>query len=220
MKRLFDIVFSGIAIIIASPILLIIMFILSITGEREVFFLQERIGLNGKPFKVFKFATMQKNSDKMPGGDVTVRGDPRVTKVGRILRKTKLNELPQIFNVFIGDMSIVGPRPLMKVHYEHYPPEIREKIYKVKPGITGIASVVLRDEEYFLTKAENKQKFMKEHLYPLKGNLEIWYQTNFSVLNDLVVIFLTAWVILFPKSQLPYKVYKDLPENNLESIFA
>jgi len=102
---------------------------------------------NGKPFKVIKFVTMQKNSDKMSGGDITIRNDPRVTKFGKVLRITKLNELPQLVNVFLGDMSIIGPRPLMEIHYNYYPKSIKERIYDVKPGMTGIVSVVLRDEE-------------------------------------------------------------------------
>ena len=182
-----------------------------ITGEHQILFIQTRIGLRGKPFKIFKFATMKKNSDKLPGGDITVRGDMRVTRFGRILRISKINEFPQLFNVLFGVMSFAGPRPLMEVHYLQYEKEVRNKIYSSKPGITGVGSIILRDEEKYLSESNNKQKLMKEVIIPFKGELELWYISNKSLFVDLMLIFLTFWVIIIPNSKLIYRIFHDLP---------
>src|SRR5664279_2826285 len=127
------------------------MIMLLLTGEHEVFFRQDRVGYKNKIFRIWKFATMLKNSPNMGHGDVTVRKDPRITAVGRFLRISKLNELPQIINILTGDMSFVGPRPLMKAGYDRYSPELKEKVYGVTPGLTGIGSIVFRDEELIIT---------------------------------------------------------------------
>src|SRR5438094_722190 len=161
-KRLTDIVIAGIALIILSPIMLLAIIILLLTGEHEVFYYQERIGYKNRPFRIWKFATMLKNSPNMGTGDLTLRDDPRVTRFGKILRITKINELPQIINVFTGDMSIVGPRPLLDWGFHLYPPEIQEKIYNVKPGITGIGSLIFRDEERLISEAgDPREMYLK-----------------------------------------------------------
>ena len=146
-KRLFDILLSGIAIIILSPLLIPVMIALKCTGEHYIFYGQTRIGFGHKYFKIWKFATMLLNSPNMSGGLHTTRGDPRILPLGGFLRKTKINELPQIFNILLGDMSIVGPRPLVDKTFDPYPPEVKERIYSVRPGLTGIGSVVFRDED-------------------------------------------------------------------------
>ena len=117
-NRLFDIIFACVLIIILFPIFIIVIPILKFSNEGEVFYLQKRIGFKNKFFKIFKFSTMLKNSENMGSGSITLRNDYRVTKIGKFLRKTKINELPQVFNVFIGDMSFVGPRPLLKVSFD------------------------------------------------------------------------------------------------------
>src|SRR5690554_3219584 len=147
VKRTFDLFFSLIGLLLISPLFLVVMILLKVTGEREVFYLQERIGLNNKPFYIYKFATMLKDSVNMGHGGLTVRNDPRITKVGRILRITKINELPQIFNVVKGDMALVGPRPILAKSFNNYTPEVQCVIYKNRPGITGIGSLIFRDEE-------------------------------------------------------------------------
>ena len=136
MDRFFDILFSGIAILFFSPVLVPLIIILRFTGEGEVFFLQERIGKGGKKFKLFKFATMLKNSEKMGSGIYTSKGDSRILPFGHFLRKSKINELPQIFNILNGSMSFVGPRPLIKQTYELYSDEIRFTLKNIKPGLT------------------------------------------------------------------------------------
>ena len=131
IKRFFDIIFSLLALIILLPLFIPIIILLLLTGEHEVFFRQDRVGYKNQIFRIWKFATMLKNSPNMGHGDVTVRKDPRITPVGRFLRISKLNELPQIINILTGDMSIVGPRPLMKVGFDRYTDEMKEKVYQV-----------------------------------------------------------------------------------------
>ena len=218
LKRTFDILSSGIAILILSPILIPIIIGLKLTGEGYVFYKQERIGYKNKKFLIWKFATMLKDSANMPGGIMTTKKDPRITPMGGFLRKSKINELPQLFNIFFGHMSVVGPRPVMKVSFEAYPKEVQKVIYNVKPGLTGIGSIIFRDEEELITEVKNNGgdlwDFYKYTIYPFKGNLELWYQNNKSFSLDLKLILLTAWVILSPTSNLYEKWFKDLPKRN------
>lgn len=213
LKRVFDILIATIALILLSPLLIPSCIILLFTGEREVFYKQKRIGYKNKPFDIWKFATMLKNSPNIGTGEITLRNDPRVTGFGKFLRITKINELPQIINVFKGDMSIVGPRPLMEVSVQLYPQEIREKIYNCKPGMTGIGSLIFRDEEKLISDAADP-KAMYATIYPFKGALEMWYQQHASIYTDFMIIFLTAWSIVFPKNQLVNKIFKDLPKRD------
>lgn len=213
-KRLTDILIAGLALIILSPVLIIAIIILLLTGEHQVFYFQKRIGYKNKPFHIWKFATMLQNSPNIGTGHITLRNDARVTWFGKILRITKINELPQIINVFKGDMSIVGPRPLMESGFKLYPEEIQNKIYNVKPGITGIGSLIFRDEERLISAAEDPIA-MYHKISPFKGALEMWYQKNASLRTDFMIIFLTAWSILFPKNTLQNKVFKDLPPKNI-----
>jgi len=209
-KRIIDIVIAGVALILLSPILIPSIIALLLTGEHTVFYFQKRIGYKNRFFYIWKFATMLKNSPNIGTGEITLRNDPRVTKVGKWLRITKINELPQIINVFKGDMSIVGPRPLMEVSFKLYPPEVQEKIYNSRPGMTGIGSLIFRDEEKIVSDAEDP-KAMYAKIYPYKGALELWYQQHASLYTDFMIIFLTAWSIVFPKNKLVGKVFKDLP---------
>ena len=213
-KRFFDIILSGIAIIILSPLLVPVMIVLKCTGEHYIFYGQDRIGYRNRHFKILKFATMLLNSPNMAGGLHTTKGDPRVLPFGRFLRKTKINELPQIFNIFLGDMSIVGPRPLVDKTFAPYSDEVKAKIYNVKPGLTGIGSIVFRDEEAILTECVEKGLSIDEAyakvVSPYKGALEMWYQDHIGFWTDFMLIFLTAWVIVFHESNLVFKVFKDL----------
>ena len=210
IKRILDILIAGFAFIILSPILIPVMIILKFTGENEIFYFQKRLGYKNTPFNIWKFATMLKNSPSIGTGEITLRNDHRVMPFGSFLRKTKINELPQIFNVLKGDMSIVGPRPLMEVSFLQYDETIQKNIYNVKPGITGIGSLIFRDEEKLVSEAEDP-KLMYSKIFPFKGELEMWYQKNASVLTDFKIIFLTAWSILFPENKLASKFFKDLP---------
>ena len=215
LKRIIDIILSSIAIILLSPILILIIIILKLTGEGEIFYLQERVGYKTNSFMIYKFATMVKNSPNIGTGDVTLRNDPRVTKVGKFLRESKLNELPQLFNIFMGDISVIGPRPLMRAGFNRYSLSFQNSVYNVKPGLTGIGSIVFRDEERILTESElTPHECYKEIILPYKGELEMWYQTNCSLFLDFQLIFMTAWVILYPNSKLYEKWFNDLPNRS------
>lgn len=214
IKRFLDIFIALFALFLLAPLFIIVIILLKLTGEGEVFYMQKRIGLKNKEFEIYKFATMLKNSLNMGSGSITVRNDPRVTKVGKILRMTKINELPQILNILKGDMSVVGPRPLVTKTFVAYPEEIRDQIYLVKPGLTGLGSIYFRDEEELISNAkEDPHQFYEKVVAPYKGALEIYYQENKSTLTDLKLIFATAWYILFPNSKLLDRLFRNLPIN-------
>lgn len=218
IKRLFDIVASLIAIICLSWLLIPIMIILVCTGEHEIFYKQMRVGKGGNMFGVLKFATMLKNSEKIGTGLVTTRNDPRVLPFGKFLRKTKLNELPQLFNILDGSMSVVGPRPMVKPDYDAYTEEAKQCYNKMTPGLSGIGSIVFRDEEYYVSKAKDPMAFLRQYIQPYKGALEVWYYQNRNLWVDFLIIFLTVWVILFPKSELVYKVFPTLPRKDFNKV--
>ena len=215
-KRILDVFISSLVLITFSPFLILIVIILKISAEGEVFYFQERIGYKNNRFHIWKFATMLKNSMNIGSGSITLKNDPRVTKFGSFLRKTKINELPQIINILKGDISLVGPRPLVLKTFKAYNKNIQSKIYNVKPGLTGIGSIIFRDEESIISvaKDEDPHEFYRRVIAPYKGELEMWYQKHNSFILDLQLIFLTAWVILFPKSRLYEKWFKDLPHRN------
>jgi lipopolysaccharide/colanic/teichoic acid biosynthesis glycosyltransferase len=215
IKRFFDILFSLAAIILLLPVFIPIIIILLATGEHEVFFRQERVGYKNKIFRIWKFATMLRNSPNMGHGDVTVRKDPRITPIGKFLRQSKINELPQVINILTGDMSFVGPRPLMKVGFDRYSGEMKSKVYNTQPGLTGIGSIVFRDEELIITKSSlPPHECYRDVILPYKGILEVWYQQNQHFYTDFMILFLTVWYVLFPKSNLVYKVFPSLPKRS------
>jgi lipopolysaccharide/colanic/teichoic acid biosynthesis glycosyltransferase len=214
-KRVIDFVLALIATTVLLPILIPVVIGLLVTGEHYVFYFQERIGYKNKKFFIWKFATMLKNSPNMSGGLHTTRRDPRILPMGGFLRKTKLNELPQLINILKGDMSVIGPRPLVDKTFAPYPQHVKDHIYDSKPGLSGIGSIIFRDEEKLLTETTmDKSEYYAQFISPYKGELELWYQKNLSFSPDVLLIFLTVWVIVFPESQLPFKVFKDLPKRN------
>jgi lipopolysaccharide/colanic/teichoic acid biosynthesis glycosyltransferase len=211
-KRFFDVLVSGVAVVILTPLLSPVMLALRLTGEGEVFYRQQRIGYKNTTFGIWKFATMLRDSPNLGTGSLTVRGDPRVTRVGRSLRATKVNELPQLINVLTGDMSFVGPRPQVQVDYDGYPPHVREHIYDVPPGVTGIGSIVFRDEERLLSKPGiDPRAFYRDEIAPFKGELEMWYLEHRSLWLDARLMALTVWVVLRPSSDIVYRTFRDLP---------
>ncbi|AWO01187.1 lipid carrier--UDP-N-acetylgalactosaminyltransferase [Chitinophaga alhagiae] len=212
-KRIFDLAFASLLLLLLLPFMLPICIILLFTDEREVFYRQERIGYCNRKFGIWKFATMLKNSPNMPGGEITLRNDPRVTRIGRFLRFSKINELPQLLNILSGEMSFVGPRPLMKKSFDQYSPEVQEKVYQSVPGITGIGSIIFRDEEELVTNSNMPpQEFYRLFVFPYKGELELWYHRRRSLYVDFMILILTVVVILAPRTHLPYKVFTDLPK--------
>lgn len=177
-----------------------------------MFYYQRRVGYKNRLFDIWKFATMLKDSPNMGTGTITVRNDPRVTPMGGFLRKSKLNELPQIINVLKGDMSLVGPRPLDEKGFNAYSEAVRSKIYNVTPGITGIGSVIFRDEEQLVSAATiPPREFYNQFIAPYKGELELWYQEHQSLLTDLKILVLTVVVIVRPGSKLAYRWFPALP---------
>jgi lipopolysaccharide/colanic/teichoic acid biosynthesis glycosyltransferase len=190
MKRLFDFLVSLFGLVIFSPLFLIIAILIKLDSEGPVFYLGERIGKNGKPFRIFKFRTMVKNAEEL-GGPSTSADDPRLTKFGKILRKYKLDELPQLINVLKGEMSLVGPRPEVKIYVDMLKPEEREKILSVKPGMTDLASLWDFHEEEILKGSEDPEKTYLEKIRPEKIRLQLEYVENRSFLLDLKIIFTT-----------------------------
>jgi len=211
MQRLLDIVFSGLALLVLSPLLVPIALALRLTGEGEVFFIQQRVGRGGQPFGLYKFATMLKNSPNLGTGTVTVKNDPRVLPLGRFLRKTKINELPQLLNIFKGDMSIIGPRPQTQRCFDAFPARSQAEIIKVRPGLSGIGSIVFRDEEELMHASKEPERFYDKVIMPYKGALEEWYVAHQGLWTYLAAIFVTAWVVLFPESRLAWRVFPQLP---------
>ena len=209
--RFFDVVLSGLGLIVLSPLLIPIVLFLKFSGEGEIFFLQERVGKNRDMFKLFKFATMLKDSPSMGTGTVTMKNDPRVLPAGKFLRKTKINELPQLLNVFIGHMSLVGPRPQALRCFDAFPVESQDIIVQVKPGLSGIGPIVFRGEEDILEGYSGTLDFYNNVIGPYKGDVEAWYVANEGLITYFSLILLTVWVVLFPKSDLVWRLFKDLP---------
>ena len=211
MQRFFDIFFSGIALVFLSPLLLPLVCILRLTGEGEIFFLQNRVGRNAINFKLYKFATMLKDSPNIGSGTVTLHNDPRVLPFGKFLRKSKINELPQLINIFKGDMSVIGPRPQTQRCFDAFPKESQKDIIKVRPGLSGIGSVVFRNEEEMMHANNNPNNFYDEVVMPYKGALEQWYVSNTKITTYFILIFLTLAVVIFSSSNIIWKVFKSLP---------
>ena len=214
MQRFFDVFFSVLALIFLFPLLMPIICILKLTGEGEVFYIQERVGQDGKVFGLLKLVTMLKNSPNIGAGDITIRDDPRVLPFGKFLRKTKINELPQLWNIVIGNMSIVGPRPMIPNTYANYSKRAQDRLNTVKPGLTGIGSIIFRDEERFLAELKEPMEFYKKNIIPYKSDLEIWFVENNSLWLYLKIIVTTVWIVMFPQSKIVDTAFKGLPSKS------
>lgn len=177
-----------------------------------MFFKQKRMGRHGVLFKLFKFATMLKDSPNIGTRTVTMREDPRVLPVGKFLRKTKINELPQLLNILLGDMSVIGPRPLTIQTFSSYSIITKNIIKEVRPGLSGVGSIIFRREEEILHGANASVNFYDKVIAPYKGALEGWFVLNKGVYIYFLTIFVTIWVVFFPKSKVAWKVFRDLPE--------
>lgn len=211
MQRFFDLLFSSLALLVLLPLIVPVALILRFTGEGEVFFRQDRVGRGGRIFGLLKFATMLKNAPNMGSGTITVKNDPRVLPFGRILRKTKINELPQLINILKGDMSVIGPRPQTRRCFEAFPARSKNAIVRVRPGLSGIGSVVFRAEEEIMDDASRADQLYDEVIMPYKGRLEEWYVENRGVGVYFGLIFLTIWVVLFHSIRPVWRIFSDLP---------
>ncbi len=210
MIRFFDVVFSGLAILVLLPFMIPIMIALKLTGEHDIFYSQMRVGKGEKEFPLLKFATMLRDSPNLPGGLFTQENDPRLLPMGKFLRKTKINELPQLINIFKGDMSVIGYRPQVRKQYLYFPEKERAIMKTDRPGISGMGAIVFRSEEELLLKVDDKEQFYAEVISPYKAALECWYIQHKSVGMYFRLIFLTAEVVLNPKSN-SWQKLKDLP---------
>ena len=192
-----------------------IMICLKLTGEHHVFYLQPRVGKNGKMFYVMKFATMLKDSPNLPGGYITQTDDPRILPMGRFLRKTKINELPQLLNILFGQMSFVGPRPIVRSHLDLYSDDARREILKLTPGLTGVGSLLFRDEEAILNRASmiglDRKYLHDEVIAPYKGELELWYVKHRKLRLYFGLIFLTMFSLFCPNAKVYKSLLRDLP---------
>ena len=207
---LMDKIFAFSVLVLLFPAFLLIIFLLKITGEGEVFFKQERMGKNKKSFFLFKFVTMMKDSPL--AGSVTVKNDPRILPFGRFLRYSKINELPQLINVLRGDLSLIGPRPQVEQTINFLPEGLKLKLVEITPGLSGLASIILRDEENILSIVDNPILFHKQVLTPYKAKLEIWLHEKKNLFDYFILIILTILAVMFPKIKLYNFFYKDRPK--------
>lgn len=191
-KRAFDILCSFLGLTVLSPVLLVVSVLVAVTSPGEVFFRQERIGKDGKPFRIFKFRSMRKDN---AGLKITTGNDSRITPVGRFLRKSKIDELPQLINVLVGDMSFVGPRPEVADYVNLYTPYQRQ-VLLVRPGITGLASIRFRNENDLLTASDDPNRTYVEQIMPRKIDLDLEYIPHASVFYDIKLIFQTFAVVI------------------------
>lgn len=194
MKRPFDIIASGLGLLFLWPLFLFLAIWIKIDSHGPVFYRQLRVGKNGKDFRIYKFRSMQQDSDK--GSLITIGGhDSRITRSGYFIRKYKLDELAQLINVFIGDMSFVGPRPEVR-HYVNYYTEEQMHVLDVRPGITDLASIKYRNENELLEKAEDPERYYIDVIMQDKLRINLEYVESHSFFNDLKFIFLTFWTIV------------------------
>ena len=218
MKRCIDIAFSVCVIVLTLPLAIPIMMILRLTGEGKVFYRQPRMGKGGQLFKMYKFATMLEDSPNIGPGDITLKEDPRVLPFGKFLRKFKINEIPQVINILKGEMTLVGPRPLTPKNFDMYPDDAKQQVGAMVPGLTGIGSIVFRDEESLIAQSSKPfLEYYKDEIAPHKGELELWYARNQNLWVDLKIVFLTAWLVVFPQSTAYESAFPDLPRRSVAS---
>lgn len=194
LKRLFDIVASGCGLLVLSPLFIVLAIWIKLDSKGPVFYRQVRVGRNNRDFKLFKFRSMRVGADKQ--GLITVGGhDPRITRSGYFIRKYKLDEFPQLINVFIGDMSLVGPRPEVRKYVDMYTPE-QMRVLSVRPGITDLASIRYRNENELLEQAENPDEYYEQVIMQDKLRINLEYVDNHSFWSDIKLIFMTFWEIV------------------------
>ena len=210
--RIIDTSISICALLFLIPFFAIIIPLLKCTGEGEIFFKQNRVGRFGKSFKVIKFATMLKDSPNIGSGTITSKNDPRILPVGKFLRKTKINELPQFLNVLYGEMSLIGPRPHAERDLRGIDSEVLEELLTLKPGLSGIGSIVFRNEEEILNTLDDPRPFYDSVIAPYKANLELWYSHNKSLYLNVQLIIITLRVVMNGRSVNVYDIFSSLPD--------
>ncbi len=194
-KRLLDLLLAGLGVAVLAPVLALIALAIKLDSPGPVFFRQVRVGLHGREFRIHKFRTMTHNPGDR-GPQITVGADTRITRVGAVLRRTKLDELAQLFDVLEGTMSLVGPRPEVPRYVAVYPAELREKVLSVRPGITDFASIEYRDESTLLAQSKDPERTYREQVLPAKLALQARYVDRAGVFTDLQLIARTVWAIV------------------------
>ena len=197
IKRIIETLASVIMVIVLSPILLAVALAVKITSPGGLFYKQKRVGLGGREFDIIKFRTMQEGADRC-GPAVTASGDPRITPIGVFLRKSKLDEVPQLFNVIRGDMSLVGPRPQVPKFVNHFDARYKELVLSVRPGVTGPTSLCFRNEEQMLAHVDNQEAYYIARILPMKLEMDAWYVCNRSMATDAAIIGVTVWLLYSP----------------------
>jgi lipopolysaccharide/colanic/teichoic acid biosynthesis glycosyltransferase len=212
MQRFFDIMLSCIPLFLLLPIFIPVILALRFTGEREIFYTQERVGKDGKTFGLLKFATMLRDSPNLGTGTITLQNDPRILPFGGVLRKTKFNELPQLINVLKGNMSLIGPRPLTKDRFCEYDCYTQKEVSRVRPGLSGVGSIVFRSEEKLLKDPTQSETIYREIIAPFKGELEMWYVGHRSIKMYFILIIVTILVTVAPSRINLWKFYPLAPK--------
>jgi lipopolysaccharide/colanic/teichoic acid biosynthesis glycosyltransferase len=211
-KRFSDIIFSIFGIIITGPIMLFTIIILYLTGEKKPVFNQLRVGKNKQLFRLYKLRTMNSNG-AINSGPITLHNDDRITFLGKFLRWSKIDEFPQFFNVLNGDLSFVGPRPLMPETFYKYKKTTQKKIASIRPGITGAGSVIFRNESFILktVSQEKQESFYIQNILPYKGQLEEWYIENNSFIMDLKLLIFSVLVIVYSGTKRLNSFFREIP---------
>lgn len=199
-KRLFDVVVAALALVVTSPLLLVIAVAVRLSSRGPVVFRQDRVGRGGEVFRMHKFRSMRVGQG---GPLVSAAGDARVTRIGRLLRKSKLDELPQLLDVLAGHMSVVGPRPEVPRYVDQWPPAVRDVILSVRPGITDPASIELRDEDVLLARADEPERYYVDVLLPRKTALYVRYVQSQSLMGDMWILVRTVRAVLRPGRVVP-----------------
>ena len=212
MIRFFDIFLSLVALLCLAPLLILIALVLRWSGEGEIFYRQKRVGFKNNQFELLKFATMLKDSPNIGTKTITLKNDPRVLPIGKYLRMTKVNELPQLINILRGDMSIIGPRPLTLETFRMYSLEVQSEIIKCRPGLSGVGSIVFRDEQSLLNQDEDPIKFYREKIAPCKGELEVWFVNNRGIILYFTLILCTLFALFNKNTNFLWRVYPRLPK--------
>ena len=214
LKRGADIIFSILGILISAPLLLISIFLIFTSGETSPLYISYRIGKDGELFRMFKLRTMSRTRpSKSP---LTAYNDNRINFFGRFLRFSKIDELPQFFNILNGDLSFVGPRPMLPEVYIFYSDKTRKKLNKIRPGVTGIGSIVFRNESDLFKKVKGShESFYKDNIAPAKAELEVWYTKNRSFVIDFKILVFTMVALFYGQVKLLKRHFKNLPTNEL-----
>ncbi|MDC0237182.1 sugar transferase [Gammaproteobacteria bacterium] len=214
--RFFDILLASAALLFLSPLTVPLSILLRLTGEGEIFYFQDRVGEGGNNFKIYKFATMLKDSPHLGNGTITIKNDERILPVGKFLRLIKINELPQLINILFGEMSVIGHRPLIREAYDGYSEEFKIALNASRPGLSGVGSIVFRHEDEILAKVNDPKDFYNNSILPYKEMLERWYIDEKSLSLYFKLIFLTIWGILSLRTVNIFAWLPTLPKPDAE----